>query len=180
MTGTDDRQAQPGRLEPTGDGRHRLVFSRTLPHPPTKVWRALTEPDEVKAWFPSEIRGERAVGAPLRFVFDGDEEHAIAGEVLVYEPPSRLELRWDDEVLRFELEATSDGEGTRLTFVNTIGELGKGARDAAGWHVCLEVLAHRLDGAAVPWESRQRWDEVHPAYVDAFGPEASAIGPPTV
>jgi uncharacterized protein YndB with AHSA1/START domain len=32
-----------GTLELTDDGRYALRFERTYPHPPAKVWRALTE-----------------------------------------------------------------------------------------------------------------------------------------
>ena len=44
--------------------------------------------------------------------------------------------------------------------------------------MCLELLAGALDGGAEPVPEGQRWREVHPHYVGAFGPEASAIGPP--
>jgi hypothetical protein len=62
--------------------------------------------------------------------------------------------------------------------VDTFDELGKAARDAAGWHVCLEQLAHHLDGSTPPWDSGDRWAEVHERYAAAFGPEATTIGPP--
>ena len=71
----------------------------------------------------------------------------------------------------------------------TFPEHGKAARDAAGWHVCLERLALALDVAAdlacmvtAPPTSHRRAGRalavVHRAYVERFGPEASAIGPP--
>src|SRR5438105_10315698 len=53
-----------GELERAGD-RWLLRFVRRLPHPPEKVWRALTEPEHVAAWFPADIEGERRSGAPL-------------------------------------------------------------------------------------------------------------------
>ena len=45
------------------EGRYQLRFERRLPHPPEKVWRALTEPHHLEAWFPAAIEGERAAGA---------------------------------------------------------------------------------------------------------------------
>jgi uncharacterized protein YndB with AHSA1/START domain len=55
-----------GTLEQTPEGP-RLRFVRRLAHPPERVWRAITEPDELEAWFPDTIVVERwAVGAPLR------------------------------------------------------------------------------------------------------------------
>jgi hypothetical protein len=87
-----------------------------------------------------------------------------------------LEFRWGTDVLCFELRA--DGDGTMLTLVDTIDDLGKAARDAAGWHECLDVLAHHLGGDAPPWSPGDRWAQVHPGYVEAFGPQAATIGPP--
>jgi uncharacterized protein YndB with AHSA1/START domain len=165
-----------GQLEQS-DGRWRLRFTRRLPHPPEKVWRALTEPEHLAAWFPTDIEGERMAGAALRFVFRNGEGPAIDGEMIAYDPPSLLELRWgNEETLRFELQ--SDGEGTFLTFFNTFDELGKAARDAAGWHACLDALAHHLDGTEARGKPAERSQQLHKSYIERFGPEASTIGPP--
>ena len=80
------------------------------------------------------------------------------------------------DTLRFELQA--EGDGTLLTFVNTFDELGKAARDAAGWHSCLDLLALQLAGEASPFAPGERWTQVHASYVARFPPEASTIGPP--
>ena len=79
-------------------------------------------------------------------------------------------------MLRFELEAVDDH--TVLTLTDTLEELGKAARDGAGWHVCLDALAEHLNGDAPPPDADQRWQRVHPGYVEQFGPEAATIGPP--
>ena len=75
-------------------------------------------------------------------------------------------------MLRFELHP--DGTGTELVLLDLLDEKGKAARDAAGWHVCLDRLAAHLDGAGeVP-----QWRDVHERYVEEFGPDAATIGPP--
>jgi uncharacterized protein YndB with AHSA1/START domain len=162
-----------GTLAQVGDDRWAIRFARRLDHPIGKVWRALTEPEHLAAWFPSTIDGERRAGAPLSFRFD--EDTVLAGEMLAYEPPHLLELRWGDDVLRFELR--EDGAATILELTDTTPEQGKGARDAAGWHECLARLAGALDGGA-PLAPDAAWREVHPRYQAAFGPAASTIGPP--
>ena len=164
-----------GRLEQRGD-RWQLRFTRRLPHPPDKVWRALTDPEHLAAWFPADIEGERAAGAPLRFVFREGEGPPIDGEMLVCDPPATLEFTWGGDVLRFDVRA--DGDGSVLELVNTFDERGKAARDAAGWHTCLDLLALRLDDRDAPWTPAARWQSVHPGYVERFGPEAATIGPP--
>jgi len=168
-----------GQLEAVGD-RWQLRFTRHLPHPPEKVWRAVTEPEHLVAWFPTTIDGERAAGAELRFAFPHAGAPDMHGEMLAYDPPKVMELRWgDDDVLRIELEPVDGGRGTVLTLSDVFVELGKAARDAAGWHGCLFVLADVLDGKPTTLEDDDgRWAELNPLYVEAFGPEASTIGPP--
>ena len=168
---------EPGQLEQAGE-RWQLRFVRTLRHAPEKVWRALTEAEHLASWFPARILGDRAAGAPLQFEFENGEGPTIEGEMLIYEPPWRLEFRWGVELLRFDLAPSSSGEETVLTFVNTFDDLGKAARDAAGWHARLDVFEYEVAGEKPPWNPQERWGEVHPRYVDAFGPEATTIGPP--
>jgi uncharacterized protein YndB with AHSA1/START domain len=164
-----------GDLERVGDA-WKVRYTRTLAHPPEKVWRSLTEPEHLRAWFPTDIEGDWSPGSKLRFVFREDEGPDFDGEVLAVEPPRLLELRWGDEVLRFELQPTS--EGTALTFVVTFDDVGKAARDGAGWHQCLDLLGHELDGRTPQPDAKESWKPLFELYKERFGPEASAIGPP--
>jgi len=149
------------------------TFTRRLAHPPEVVWRAITEAEHLAAWFPQEIVGERRAGARLRF--DSSTHESFDGEMLVFDPPSVMELTWGADQLRIELEP--DGSGTLLTLTDTFDDVGKAARAAAGWHECLDRLAGELDDA-VPPASGARWSRVHPRYVQRLGPEAATIGPP--
>jgi uncharacterized protein YndB with AHSA1/START domain len=152
-----------------------LTFTRRYAHSVEKVWRAVTEPEHLSVWFPDTIVGAFAPGATLRFVTAPDSDEGFDGEVLVFDPPKRLELRWGTDHLAIALEP--DGDGTVMTFTDTFAELGKAARDGAGWHECLDRLTRELDGApSAEWGTGYK--VVHPAYVAALGPEGSAIGPP--
>ena len=164
-----------GDLERVGDV-WQVRYTRTLGHPPEKVWRSLTEPEHLRAWFPTDIEGDWSLGAKLRFVFRENEGPDFDGEVLAYEPPHLLEFRWRDEVLHFELQPTDDG--TALTFVVTLEEIGKAARDGAGWHQCLELLDYELNGETPPPDAKASWKALFELYQERFGPEASTIGPP--
>lgn len=168
-----------GSLEQDDDGRARLRFTRELDHPLEKVWRAITEPQHLAHWFPTTIEGERAAGAPLRFDFPNGIAPAFEGEMLAFEPPRLMELRWGPDIVRLELRPS--GEGTTLTLLDTLEERGKAARDGAGWHTCLDALAAQLRGEEDAREARMSsaaWRSVHPEYVASFGPEAATIGPP--
>lgn len=173
---TDIEMRNYGRLDRDGETLH-LRFERVLPQPPRTVWRALTEDDHLEAWFPTTLEGVRAAGAPLHFRHRDNEGPPMDGEMLAFEPPSLMEMRWGDDVLRFELEPTAGG-GCVLRFTDTFTPVGRAARDAAGWHTCLDLLARRVAGESPPWSSPDRWRRVHPAYVERLGAEAATIGPP--
>jgi uncharacterized protein YndB with AHSA1/START domain len=159
-----------------GDSEVTLRFTRLLPHPPAKVWRALTEPQHLAAWFPTTVEGDLVPGAPLRFGFREGHHPDFEGTMLACDPPKLLELIWGDERLRFEL--APDAAGTLLIFTATFAELGRAARDAAGWHVCLDLLGCDLRGERAAWAQDDRWRTVHGVYVARFGPEAATVGPP--
>jgi uncharacterized protein YndB with AHSA1/START domain len=166
-----------GTLARQGD-RWTLTFTRKLAHPREKVWRAVTEPEHLAVWYPQQIVGERKAGAPLRFVTPGtpgDAGDGFDGQMLVFDPPSVMEFTWGTDLVRIEL--ATDGAGTVLTLADTFDDLGKAARDAAGWHECLERLTGDLDGTPLP-ALGEAWQRIHPVYVAALGPEAATIGPP--
>lgn len=156
------------------NGRFVLRFERRLAHPAEKVWKALTDRAELAYWFPTDIEADLRPGAKMRFVFRNGEGPALDGEVLEYDPPRVFAYRWGNDVLRWELHPR-DG-GCLLVFTQVIDEQGRAARDGAGWHVCLDHLAARLDGTEPP--PPDTWRQVHAGYVSRFGPEAATIGPP--
>jgi uncharacterized protein YndB with AHSA1/START domain len=157
----------------TDGGRAVVTYHRRFPHPPQKVWRALTEDEHLAAWFPTTIEGERAQGASLVFRHRDVDLPPMEGEIRAIEPHTLLELSWGGDTLRFELEP--DGDGTALTLTATMEELGKAAREGAGWHTCLTRLAYELDGAEEP---ETDWRATHRLYQERFGPEASTVGIP--
>jgi hypothetical protein len=120
--------------------------------------------------------GERKAGAPLRFVSSAGD--GFDGQMLVFDPPSVMEFTWGTDLLRIELaEDAADAAGTVLTLTDTFDDVGKAARDAAGWHECLERLVSDLDGTPLP-ALGEPWQRIHPVYVSTLGPAASTIGPP--
>lgn len=157
-----------------------LTYERALAHPREKVWRAITESEHLRQWFPVDIIGERAVGAPLRLTFwpeaieqAGEEIEAsgldledatLTGEVLTWDPPHVFEFMWSTERLHFALTPTT--EGTLL--VATIRVTDPAPRgwqsNATGYHVCLDALAASLDGGATPGIDHEAIPELEQAY----------------
>jgi uncharacterized protein YndB with AHSA1/START domain len=141
----------------TIDGRPALRFERRYRQPVDRVWRAISDPEEMATWFPSNVEGERKVGAELRFVDDAQRAAARAageptradgpmfrGTVITFEPPATFEFSWGSEVLRFELRP--DADGTLLVFTQLLSHPSVAARNGAGWQACLAQLDRLLGG----------------------------------
>jgi len=161
-------------LETTGE-RSTLRFERQLEHDIDRVWRAVTDPDELVQWFPSAVIYEPRPGAPMHFDFGGTHGiDVLPGEVREWEPPRVFAFRWDEDELRFELEPAPGG-GTKLVFTHSFPhEAGKPARDAAGWSACFERFDALLAGGPPPPEGT--WAQHHEDYLARFG-ELSVEGP---
>jgi uncharacterized protein YndB with AHSA1/START domain len=149
-----------------------LTFERRLSHPVGRVWRAITERDELGHWFPSKVVvDELAAGAEMTFEFEDmplDAPSTMTGRVTAFDPPRVFAFYWGEDHLRFELEPV--GEECRLRLTVALGTRNKAARDAAGWHVCLDRLDEELGGKDVGGEWRRYYDEYQRRGVPAGAP----------
>jgi uncharacterized protein YndB with AHSA1/START domain len=162
-----------GVLSVTDEGRLMLRFERRLGHPQAKVWRAITEPDQLRAWFAhildyDRLRIELRPGARIEFV--PKAEHAALGaghgEVVRVDPPNLLEYTWDTETLRWELEPLAGGSACRLVFINIFDDRSAAAALGAGWHAGLDLLEALLDGRGA---DPTAWERLQGAYDRALG-----------
>jgi uncharacterized protein YndB with AHSA1/START domain len=167
------------------DERPALRFERVLPHSPERVWKALTDPDEMAAWHPTPARFEARAGGRVDFLDTGYEVFDVPGEVLAYEPPTLLSYTWGQEPgetpdrLRFELRPHDDG--CLLTLVHSFDDRLKAARDGAGWHLCLDSLEGALDGAPQPPSESDdpgTWEELNSEYQERYGILPEEATPP--
>jgi uncharacterized protein YndB with AHSA1/START domain len=100
-----------------------IVVERTMPHPPEKVWRALTEPALLAEWLLPVIGLDLAPGAA--FTFQAPPQPGWDGvvncRVVEIEASRRLRYRWMvgamDTVVTFTLDPTASG--THLSIVQT-------------------------------------------------------------
>jgi uncharacterized protein YndB with AHSA1/START domain len=142
-----------------------LRFERRLPHPVAKVWRAVTEPEELSHWFPSDVELDFRVGGKIRFVFREGEGPTLDGEITELDPPRVFAFTWGDSLLRFELSEVTGG--CLLVFTHAFTDRPAAASFAAGWHICLDGLAEALDGESA--QPPGRVAELHSAYATVFG-----------
>jgi uncharacterized protein (TIGR02246 family) len=146
-----------------------LRFTRTLAHPPERVWAALTDPKEMLGWW-GEADLEPTVGGSVAVTWlntDDEGNHAVLrGTVRAWDPPRLLEIASDIHgTLRWEL--TPAGDGTLVRFVNSLALPGdRLTYHLSGWHVHLDFLADTLDGHPVDWSAwpLHRWERHFDAY----------------
>jgi uncharacterized protein YndB with AHSA1/START domain len=175
----------PVAADRDADGQHwTLILTRDLRHAPETVWTALTEPAQLACWAPFEAdRDLGATGPATLRMIDGDSATDLPSTVTRVEAPRLLEYRWGTDLLRWELER-QDG-GTRLTLRQTVADPDWLPKAAAGWHLCLEVAGHLLDGHPIP-PIRGRdaldhgWPELNQAYSSALGLPATPLPPRVV
>jgi uncharacterized protein YndB with AHSA1/START domain len=100
-----------------------IAFDFDLPHPPAKVWRALTEPELLTKWLLPVIGFGLAPGEA--FTFQAPEQPGWDGvvncRILAVDAPKKLSYAWIvgdmDTVVTFTLTPTASG--TRLSLVHS-------------------------------------------------------------
>jgi uncharacterized protein YndB with AHSA1/START domain len=146
--------------------RWTVEYVRTYPHPIERVWRAITDPAEFRAWFiPGAL--ELKAGGDYRFGAEGSTD--FAGKVLRLDPPRLVRFGGpaSDEGF-FEYELAEAPGGTRMRFIQHFppngvyaetpddlgGDLPGGPGTpwkpgfVGGWHEFWDALGDYLDGVA--------------------------------
>ena len=142
-------------------GVAEVVFERRFEAPRERVWRALTDPEQLAGWLaPAEI-DMRVGGAVVLKFEDGDER----GTITELQEPEVIAYTWNegatDSLVRFELEPEADG--TRLTLRHTFeGEVDLSSY-GGGWHHHLEQLTAQMAGRPIGWDSN-RYRELKSEY----------------
>ena len=145
--------------------RFTVEYVRVYPHPIDRVWRAVSDPAQVTAWFWTAAFEPR-VGSTYAF---GGADSDMRGVITACDPPRLIrfggpEPHGPEGFIEIALESVADG--TRLKFVQH-SQPGFWRRDEwpidppdldegpglpwrpgtlAGWHDALDSLAHVLDG----------------------------------
>ncbi|WP_340008924.1 SRPBCC family protein [Paenibacillus sp. FSL K6-0276] len=146
------------------DEHYVARFERQLKHSATEIWSFLTENEKLALWF-AELRIEDLrEGGLIKFdMQNGTFEEMTITELQLH---SVIEFTWAEDSVRFELYPNS--EGCLLVLSETILTLTPHTpRDLAGWHVCLDVIQHLLDGTTL--ESRDaEWKIWYEQYREAL------------
>lgn len=162
-----------GTLHDRSGDNWTFVLERKLRHPPARVWAALTDPAQLREWAPFDADGNLGVaGASVTLTTVGaPSPHATVTRIERADFPNLLEYDWGGSLIRWELE-DYDG-GTRLRLWASIDRRYV-AMGAAGWHLCLDVLEHLVDGrpmgrmVGAPMLQHEGWQRLRAEYAELF------------
>jgi uncharacterized protein YndB with AHSA1/START domain len=152
-----------------------LILVRELRHPPKSVWRALTDPAELREWAPFDTDRDLATVGPMRLSTVGTPTAQVSESAVTRaEAPRLLEYTWGGQEMRWELEPLANG--TRLTLWHNIDRRFV-SMGAAGWHICFDVLDRFLAGNPIGrivagGAMKFGWKRLNAEYAKQFGIEA--------
>ena len=149
-----------GTLE-TIDGRPALRFERRLNHPVERVWRAITEPDELACWFLTAVEWTPEMG-----------ETFSARARWARSPTStrRISSRRTGETSCSASSSSPSPVRCRLVFAHVIDDRKFGAQHAAGWEAHFGRLDALLAGSPKGAdEGTETWGEIDERYAEKFG-----------
>lgn len=133
-----------------------LVIERTLEldAPIERVWKAISEADELARWFPDRAEFSATPGHVGRFSWDEHGEGAVV--VVDVDPPHRLSWRWQSSMERsfdeystlveWTLTPREDGGTTLHLRESGFDNTKHLEQNTGGWKEELRQLAALLDG----------------------------------
>jgi uncharacterized protein YndB with AHSA1/START domain len=148
---------------------YTMWFKRRSKHDAARVWRALTDPDEVAAWMEAPARIDLRPGGDWFIDFPAVEagDGPMDGILFKIEEERVLAYVWGISVVQWTIEPEEDG--CTYVFIHNgcadRGELEAGL--AAGWHGFLDQFDAHLDGRT--WSKEQAkadWERLHAPYDD--------------
>jgi uncharacterized protein YndB with AHSA1/START domain len=134
-----------------------VTFIRTTPE---KLWSALTSTEFIKQyWFGMHVETEWKAGAPWQLVFD-DGRIADTGEVVEFEAPKRIVLKWRNEwdselkaegYSRCAMELEPAGDAVKLTITHNMERADSKfiGKVSGGWPRILSNLKSLLETGAI-------------------------------
>lgn len=132
-----------------GDGM-RLEFVRTYDEPVDRVWAALTDPEELAAWY-GTWRGDPASGTVEFAAIEGGGEFKPV-RIVACDAPRRIAVvlptpygPWPISITLSESDGTTTG-----VFVHRLTEPYNPTSVGPGWHYYLDRLGAKLRGDAMP------------------------------
>lgn len=128
----------------------RLEFVRTYPDSIERVWRALTDPDELGGWY-GTWRGDPSTGSVELASIEGGGEFKTV-QIVECERPRRLAVLLPTPYGPWPVSLTLSESGgvTTLVFEHRLDEPYDTASIGPGWHYYLDRLGAAISGGTMP------------------------------
>lgn len=78
----------PSMVEETHGTTRGLVLRRFLRHPPATVWRAITDPEQIRQWYLTTAKIDPRIGGAIELTLDPVGVRST-GRIVAWEPPHR-------------------------------------------------------------------------------------------
>lgn len=155
-------------------GLWRVHLLAPMPISARALWPWITEPELLARWSPA-VPDRPLLSVGRAQVSENPTEPRVDGSVLEVRAPDLLVHRWGSGTLRWEIEGTDGGSILRLeqelddeTMITSL---------AAGWHLCLAVLASNAGGHRTPRivgqdSLRHGWGELQRRYAALLGEQS--------
>jgi len=144
----------------TDHAQSSFVYVTYVKTTPDRLWEALTDPDFVaQYWLGNRPEADWRLGGSWKLLFP-DGRIADQGEIVAFEPPKRLGIRWRNEwkpefnaegysVCMMELEPV--GEGVKLSVTHSIERADSQfiAAVSGGWPKILSNLKSLIETGTV-------------------------------
>jgi uncharacterized protein YndB with AHSA1/START domain len=130
-------------MNQTSTETRSVVVEREIPHPPEKIWRALTQPHLIEEWL---MKNDFQPVVGHRFNLRGDWGGVLDCEVVAVEPNKRLSYTWNfnNDNAAFNLRSV-------VTFTLT--------RTSTGTHLRMEQSGFRGDQPQAYQGAKQGWQQ---------------------
>ncbi|AKU92579.1 SRPBCC family protein [Vulgatibacter incomptus] len=157
-----------------------LILVRDLRHPPERIWKALTDPSQLREWAPFDADRSLGTTGPVKLSTVGTPKTVVDETRVTRADEARLlEYTWGGKDMRWELKPHDSG--TRLTLWHCI-DRGFISMGAAGWHICFDVLERFLAdepiGRIVAGDAMKfGWPRLNAEYAKQFGVEVPGWPP---
>jgi uncharacterized protein YndB with AHSA1/START domain len=146
---------------------YSVKYVRRSRHPVARLWRAITDSNEVSAWmgYPTSI--DLRPGGVFAMDFRKTDGSVMDCVIFRVEPEEVLAYAWERSVCEWTVEP--DGEGSRYTFIqNGLPDRGDGEEElVAGWQGFFDQLDEYLDGVPLDVQKHEAtWERRKEPYRD--------------
>jgi uncharacterized protein YndB with AHSA1/START domain len=133
-----------------------IELSRTIAAPPSSVFRALTDADELARWWTSSGSSDPRTGGSFSYRFefeDASRNHTYEGSYHDVTADERVSYPWQTSLgeTTVDVRLRPSGDGTELTLAHTGWGTGADADEAVrmheqGWGFFLDNLKSHVEG----------------------------------